>query len=350
MNTIDYHLTTDGFGIHTFELVRSILSKEEYKRLKSIFYSDKPHVYHEKGNIKYTPNSGIRFHLCKTNDNRNLRIIVTPLSLITGHNSPTEIFTADKIELLSEVLENSITNIIGDDYTLDKLTLTRIDCCVNVLLSSDNAAALYVKMLRKSYAPYHHSTNNKHIVPQKIHKHCFKVETTDVDFTAYDKYNQLDSINADYTKEADSLLRIELICKSGHMRKHIHQNEIHQKNYIFDIITYYTKESKNFIVSYLENNYKPGDYYTYSDICKILDDSTINKKAKIYMEIFCSLQQYQKKYTSAIRCFDDKYCYKKTKKVLDGFENLDINPTCLPVRDKCNIDYLPGIIKLIQGE
>ena len=67
-----------------------------------------------------------------------IRVIVTANKVLHPEADYLSILNEnDDVDLLGMKLNDMLTDIFGYEYGLDKFSLSRIDCCVNVMLSKD---------------------------------------------------------------------------------------------------------------------------------------------------------------------------------------------------------------------
>ena len=135
----EYAITKDGFGIHTFELMIPCMKKNEmdailermHKEPANAFYydEDKCIVVHSK---KYPC---LRIRLYHNKHKRYIRVIVTANKVLYPEADYLSILNEnDDVALLGTKLNYMLTDIFGYEYGFDKFDLSRIDCCVNVML------------------------------------------------------------------------------------------------------------------------------------------------------------------------------------------------------------------------
>ena len=219
---LDFSITDDGYGIHTFELSYPQINHLIFNAMKERFSDEERFSCYNRcfkdGYMicAYPKFKGMRIHLIHRYPNHYyMEIIITPWSLLRDETGTTQIFFDESaLTTLEHYINICITETMGAEYNLDSFNLSRIDCCVNVMLSEDYSAARYIKLIRRSIITrskkneilYDSSKKNY----KEKNKHNFRLITDNVTFTAYDKYYQLDDIRVDYESISDSLLRLEL--------------------------------------------------------------------------------------------------------------------------------------------
>ena len=112
------------------------------------------------------------------------------------------------------MLTDMLTDIFGEEYTLERFSLSRIDCCVNVMLSKNFSSERYVKLISRSLnckRDMIEEYDGDDELSKNRNKHSFRVRTSFGAFTAYDKYFQLEDKKRNFNNISDALLRIELM-------------------------------------------------------------------------------------------------------------------------------------------
>jgi len=199
----EYKITDNGFGIHTFELSISHLCKDELDIIMERIFSEKSNRSYEKKHKSFcihTKYPCLRIYLNRKKNKRYIRIIVTANKILYLESDYLSILNeSEDISLLEIKLNKMLSDIFGDEYNLDSFSLSRIDCCVNVMLSRSFSAERYVKLISRSldckrYMIEEYDGNDE--LSKSRNKHSFRVRTNFGAFTAYDKYFQLEDINA----------------------------------------------------------------------------------------------------------------------------------------------------------
>lgn len=221
----EYEITNDGFGIHTFELMIPYMKKNEMETILERMHKETANHFYDDGKcvIVHTDKYPcLRIRLYHNKHKRYIRVIVTANKVLNPEADYLSILNEnDDIALLGTTLNDMLTDIFGEEYTLDRFSLSRIDCCVNVMLSKDFSAERYVKLISRSLnckRDMIEEYDGDDELSRNRNKHSFRVRTAFGAFTAYDKYFQLEDINVNFEAVSDALLRLELEFD----RRHIH--------------------------------------------------------------------------------------------------------------------------------
>ncbi|MGN1304118.1 MAG: hypothetical protein ACI4YB_03690 [Oscillospiraceae bacterium] len=344
----DFKITADGFGIHTFELTGSI-RRDEYESIS--YKAGRKKFYCNDGNsVCIHPQiQGIRMWLNHPAENvYTIKIIVTPRKLIDVDSDAVSILRpSDNYDCLMTVLTDILQDCIGKNCSVWLLTLSRVDCCVNIMLSESFAAQRYIKLIRKSMK---YNDNAKIIIyptddpnAKEKNKHSFRINTGDVTFTAYDKYFQLKDIGGHFEKESEAFLRLELS---------LNRNEIlnltHNRSSKIPMLKYLMRHSKKIFFDYITEYFFPGDYCYLEYMESLIEKSKLKDKMKDRMLLFSAIQCEKRSFLSAkkemMKYLDSTY---KFKNMLSAFEDLNINPISLSYRDKHGANVIPGLYKIL---
>ena len=343
----DYKITGDGFGIHTFELMIPCMKKNEMdailermrKELSNNFHGDR--IVHTK---KYPC---LRIHLCHNKHKRYIRVIVTANKVLYPEADYLSILNENEnIDLLGTKLNNMLTDIFGYEYSFEKFNLSRIDCCVNVMLSKDFSAERYVKLISRSMKCQEHlilEYDDDSEINKLKNEHSFRVRTHFGTFTAYDKYFQLENINVNFEAVSDALLRLELEFD----RRHIH-NTVNDDCSNADILKFYLRNSRGSFEEFISSRFDKGRYYTVKKMRENIENSDLKKCEKKHAQKHIDTQCYSRYYQNAMSNSKEKLKSDKVfYNMLDNFECLDMSPISLSYRDKHGDDSVPSLHELL---
>lgn len=346
MTKIRWEVTSDGFGIHTFELTKPSITREEYERILQKNKSRKYYPYYTGGIGIKTFNNGIRLFLNHTSDNfYNIKVIVSSKKLIDEESSPISIMQYnDSFEILNELVDAVLNECLGEGYNMESFSLSRIDLCVNIMLSNTFSAERYVKLIRKSMV---YDDNAKIIVfPDSIdrNKHSFRIEIGDYTFTAYDKYFQLEDIGECYDKESDALLRLEIAVH----RRVIHLKQMESEMNNLQTLRFLTKRSKAVFREYIKHHFFKGDYYTVNFMRCAVESSNYSKSQKEKMLSYIDMQQHKYSFHSVINnMLKDYWTVYRMNKLFSRFQKIDVYPISMAHRDGHGDRSVPGLWKLL---
>ena len=350
----EYEITKDGFGIHTFELMISHLRKEEFDdimervsdELSSRIYEVKHHSI-----CVHTKYPCLRIYLNRKKY-KQIRVIVTANKVLCPEADYLSILNKnDDIALLGKKLNGMLTDILGDEYGLDRFNLSRIDCCVNVMLSKDFSAERYVKLISRSLKCKENliiDYDEDSEINKLRNKHSFRVKTAFGAFTAYDKYFQLEDINVDFEAISDALLRLELEYDRRHINSIMQNNDMHSN---VEALAFYLKNSRNNFEEFISSKFHKGRYYTFKTMRKIVENSELKNcekqhaikhiKSQCYLDHFCDIVEKSKEKLKSELAFYN---------MLSNFERLGMSSVSLSYRDKHGDDSVPSLYELLGFE
>ena len=346
----EYEITKDGFGIHTFELMISYMKKNAMDAILERMHKEPLNrIYEEKHKsfCVHTKYPCLRIYLNQKKHMRYIRVIVTANKVLYPEADYLSILNEnDDVALLGTKLNDMLTDIFGDEYGLEKFSLSRIDCCVNIMLSKNFSAERYVKLISRSLnckIDMIEEFDGDDKLSQNRNKRSFRVRTNFGAFTAYDKYFQLEDINADFKVVSDALLRLELEFN----RRHIH-NTVNDDCSNAEILKFYLRNSRGSFEEFISSKFNKGRYYTVKKMREIVENSDLKKcekkhalkhiKAQCYLDYFCDIVEKSKKKLKSDRAFYN---------MLSNLEYLNMSPISLSYRDKHGDDSVPSLYELL---
>lgn len=350
----EYEITEDGFGIHTFELMISSMEKSKMNAIRERVSNEPSNKIYEGNHNSFcvhTKYPCLRIYLYRKKHMRYIRVIVTANKVLYPEADCLSILNEnDDVDLLGMKLNDMLTDIFGYEYGLDSFKLSRVDCCVNVMLSKDFSAERYVKLISRSMIcmrdkieKFDENTDEKN---KARNKHSFRVKTDFGSFTAYDKYFQLEDINVDFEAVSDALLRLELEFDRRHINSTMQNNDIQNNT---EALAFYLKNSRNYFEKFISSRFHKGRYYTFKTMRKIVDNSDLKKcekkhaikhiESQCYLDHFCDIVKKSKKKLKSELAFYN---------MLSNFERLDMSPISLSYRYKHGDESVPSLYELLE--
>ncbi|MBD5145421.1 MAG: hypothetical protein HDT21_05855 [Ruminococcus sp.] len=252
----------------------------------------------------------------------------------------------DDADLLGMKMNYMLTDIFGYEYGLDKFNLSRIDCCVNVMLSNDFSAERYVKLISRSMKCQEHlivEYDDDSEINKLKNEHSFRVRTHFGTFTAYDKYFQLENINVNFEAVSDALLRLELEFN----RRHIH-NTANENCGNAEILKFYLRNSRKIFEEFIFSRFDKGRYYTVKKMKEIVENSDLTKCEKKHAQKHIESQCYAEHYCNAVgkskkKLKSDRAFYN----MLSNFGYLNMSTISLSYRGKHGDDSVPSLYELL---
>lgn len=346
-----YKITDDGFGIHTFELTIPSITRDEFERLSD--KADKKYYSNNGNNVcLYPERRGIRIYLNHTDLNfYNIKVIVSPRRLIDEDAEATSILRpTDDLEQLEATVNEVLAKYLGKEYTADTFSLSRVDLCVNIMLSESFSAKRYVKLIKRSMI--YHDRAEIITFPENVpdadskNAHNFRINTGCTTFTAYDKHFQLNDIGECYDEASPALLRLELAINRDMIRDI--KNTVSEDHGNIDLVGFFTYNSKEWFENYIKKHFLAGDYYYLSNMKTAIEKSKLKTKLKNRMLEYSEMQWGKKSFTSVRKEIIQRLGSDfKLKKMLDAFESLDVYPISLSYRDKHGEKAVPGLYKIL---
>lgn len=347
-------VTDDGFGIHTFELTIPSITKREFKRIRTSLKVKRIYTENYNRMIRIYPKKrGLRIWLNHTKDNfYNIKVVVSPRRLIDERSDAVSILRSDdNFELLRMVLNDVLEECLGEKYSMDSFTLSRIDCCVNIMLTESFSAQRYVKLIRRSMK---YNDNAKIVkypddIPDSAqkNKHSFRIKTGDFTFTAYDKYFQLEDIGENFEKASEAFFRLEIAINRDKIRDML----VNIPNGIsnLELLHVFTYSSREIFEEYINQHFFNGNYFYISDMRTLINKSGFTQKLKKLMLLYADMQCSKKTFTSAQKEF---YMVPGNsgsiiKKMYNHFESIGVYPVSLSFRDKHGKKEVTGLYEML---
>ena len=349
-----YSITEDGFGIHTFELNIPNITNESFAQIMSGIEDNNINHYHKDDGsvIIYPSRQGIKIHLNRADNGiYGIRVVVSAAKLIDNNASPIAILnTESDFDCLYHYLNDTFEESLGEEYDIDSFYLSRVDCCVNIMLSESYSAERYIKLIRRSmnYGKRDkiHTFPSSELDSYEKNGHSFRVDTADYTFTAYDKYFQLEDIDEDYDAISDSMLRLEITVRRYHICALQRENDLNEN---IKILEAFAVISRSIFEKYIHRYFSRGNYYCYNAMCDMIMDSSLSNKKKDSMLLFAHQQVYCDSYRNARKNFIENLSSKNQYyKAIKGFKLLNINPMSLSYRDKHGDECIPGLYYLLD--
>lgn len=345
-------------SIHTFELIRSfsIDSKgyRQFRELKEFIIADskKQGYYfpfkdkHVKGIPKFK-GQGIRVILYEYELYMAIKFIITLQSVLV---------TNDLVNLISEKDAENALNIVnwklvdwlGSDYSIDKLTLSRVDICSNLYIGSDKEVAAYVAQMYRTGTIKSFRIKDSNDYGEKFNKKAGFTAASKHDgseLSIYDKKLQLESIKKN-SVGADGVLRAEY--RISAVREFCKANGGKCKTNM-DALLWYIENSSEILTEVLERFCVDADYYKLKEIREIITDSVKPKKLRSRMCRFAELITKHHGVLNARKTLereDNKFNSRAYKKMISEFERIGVNPVPLPDRGK--LDTLPSLFEWLE--
>lgn len=343
-------ITEDGFGIHTFELTIPYITKEEFERIG--MNAENSYINNEKNSICiYPKRRGVRIWLNHTDNNfYNIKVIVSPRRLIDEESDAVNILrVSDDFDLLGYLLNESIHECLGEEYSIDSFNLSRLDYCVNIMLSESFSAERYVKLIKRSMK-YNDSAevieySDDVTDANEKNKHSFRIRTGNLTFTAYDKYFQLEKIGESYDKASEGFLRLEIAVNREVIHSIEESMQLESDN--LNLIYLLTSCSENVFKGFIREHFYRGDYCYIDSMRFLIGISELKKKDKNTMLEYADMQCRKQSFLSAKKEMEKTLSRSRLKKMYLNFELLGIYPISVSFRDKHGQKAIPGLHKIL---
>lgn len=336
---------TSRYGIHTIEFFHRLSRKwfdvvlNHLKENKSgKFYPDE--TYHsDTGMEKYVSTAfskrGAVIYLYRQKRSKNkteknlacsMRLRVNPLSLIHGKYDPKGVFQAKKKQLADfESNMNELLQELGLSITFEDLTLSRVDCCLDLFPDSQEWVDEALRVIRrskvmKSYKeqrfpkadPNHKEKNN----------HSWRVRCKTTTITAYDKTFQL--LEEELIEQYDApMLRFEISRTSAKFKRGL-SDEIKGSNK--KILHTVMEDSEKEIHKYLKSIHADEPFVKYEECIRQIE-TIPSKKKRMHMKLLTDKLSDCKSYRQAVK--NSGLSASQLRAAEKAFQELGISPISL---------------------
>lgn len=347
------------YGIHTIELFHRLSRKwfdivfDKLKESKSgKLYPDETYCS-DTGMEKYISTSfskrGVVIYLYRQKRSKNktdknlacsIRFRLNPLSLVNGNYQPKEVFRAEKSQL--NTLDNCMNDLLhelGLSVTFEDLTLSRIDCCLDLFPDSQEWVDEALRVMRRSKVmkTYKESRFPKGDLNHKEkNKHSWRIHCKTTTITAYDKTFQL--LEEDLLEDYDApMLRIEVSRTSAKFKRGL-SDEIKGSNK--KILHTVMEESEDTIRKYLKSLHADAVHVKYEECIRQIG-TVKGKKTREHMKLLVDKLSDCKSYEQAIQ--NSGLSKSQLRTVDKQFGKLGISP--ITFRNKAPFDRL----QIVEG-
>lgn len=343
---MNYKTTDDGFGIHTFMLTAS-LNYEKYRKMKLILQKD---VWEktEDENQSYIRSKlfmtegyfGISSKLYMQNGYARVEIIVNPTDLLAERYTQTGIFTvSDSCKKMLKKLNKALTLI---DMTLHDFTLSRVDLCVNYIMTPAVVEA-YIKLGSKSYLS--RNVREKRFTNTVDNNHSLTLVCPSFEIEIYDKEYEIANRSPEYklAENYGRVLRLEVRLPRDTIFKYVCQWNLHG---LKDILSYFICDSRDIMKDCFERSFCHGDYVTLETAKRLIASQSFKCKTKELMfYILNSKKHIDERFDDL--AFNYSFSLKQISRLKNKFEKCGICPATIPVRTSHQSgEFLLGLVEL----
>lgn len=342
-------ITKEGFSIHTFELTRE-LDYEVYRRIKARVYElsggNKGVKAYNKDNVFYTGclfENGIAIFLYSYEGYRPFISIKVNLRYINGMDDAAAIYEYSEESYDNDIKSlNELLTDIDAELAFEKMTLHRVDLCVNVGLKNVMETAELMRLINKTYLPgkYMREVFSGSDSAEK-NKHSFRAGNGNVTITVYDKIFQIKERGYDrFCKDFDSsagLLRFEVSLQRRKLLKLASGFGRLINNY--DFLKYLCSNSKELMKPYIYKLFPRGVYCSYGTAVNLIKQSCYGEKIKEKLLFLLIKTSECKNMNKAMLLTQQHFALSKKQqcKLLECFDEMGINPVTLKNNAGCLI-------------
>lgn len=345
-------------SVHTFELVRNFGNDSkgyrQFKELREFIIADSkkngyqfPYKERKNPKIPKFKGQGIRVVLHQGEYINSIQFIINLHAAIVA-NDLVGLITSEAAEEALNIVNWKLVNWLGDDYAIDKLTLSRVDICSNIGMSNEKLVSEYIAQLYRTG-----TIKSFRIKDSKDYGKRFDSEagfTTEnkhdgSELSVYNKKLQLSKENLDWTGTID-ILRTEYRIKNV---KHFCRKNSYTCKSNTDTLIWFIWNSESLLADVVSWFIIDADYYKLKEIREIISDSVKSKKLRSRMCRFAELISRHHGMRNARKKLeqeDDKFNSRAYRKMISEFKRIKVNPVPLPEKSKLNT--LPSMFEWLE--
>lgn len=337
-------------SIHTFTIGKEPLKKKEFKHIISRLYKlsktlDTP-VQTKKltNHFHFNIIHGIRIQLSDRVVPR-LELKINPAVLLGGSYAELHDFTEATLSQVEDMV-NLVLEAIGTDFSFDDMSLSRIDCALDTelpenLLATELIGCIHRTKLGRGYERI--QFNHKHKDYHEKNRHSFRAKCRDIALTVYDKSFQLAE---EHLMPAEDIpanrLRFEAAFGNASFQRVLNE---HLKGTYIDLelgekIMHFSNLSIQLLRKYFKLGITPGRYVQLSLALEEIDNSDYHQTTKDRMKLFlcevCAHHRYGMDGAIAKFVSDFGLTTPAINRLLQHFEDINLNPATLPARSMCH--------------
>ena len=343
-----------NYSVHTFEMKKYYRTWTEYNQVCEFIKSDAKengyNILYNEGDkdipVSKFKGCGIRVLMHTQYGCCCIRFIIN-LHAVLHTYDPMEIISPDEAEEALDKANDMLVGWLGPDYSIDKLTLTRVDCCVNVDVGSPEYVAAYIKQFYRTNAVKAFKTvNPKKQGFNKEAGYTAEYKAAGEEISVYDKQKQVEytRFGVSYPR-AEGILRVEFRHKNESIRQSFgYGSERNREN-----ILYYIYNSRHIIKGKLEKFIVDADYYKTDKAQRLIIKKVTRGKLCNRMCRFVALVskhrgilRAREAHNAENRQVTGKY-YKVMRK---AFGNINVNPVPLPTASEFKM--LPSLFRFLE--
>lgn len=345
-------------SIHTFELTLETNSTLFNKLLSSAYKKAKKNknrvgssTKHSTGDVRIDDafsSKGITIEYHNYEFRKMIKLCVNPSKILGGNDIKLWNPNVYNIATVLDSLNDYIEDYFDSDYTMDDFSLTRIDFTANLDVGRKNVLP-YINLMHKigkikGFSHKYEKTDYDTGRINKEHSFDLKGNTNNIEFTVYDKENDLKKKNKiKKSLKAKGILRIEIRLKK---RKAITKalSEFMNASALtteeeFELLAL---NSKNVFGKWLVMVIPFGNYYKLKKAEEIIASADIKKKKREKMLSLLRLVPKKKSLYQAIK----ELKLRDIDEILELFAKLNVSPITISKRE--DISFLENLYNYLE--
>lgn len=340
-------------AIHTFTLGREPIRRRDYCHIKRRLYglSEAGEVPLWNGripdqiHIKTLP--GITLKLSNSKVPR-IELKINPARLLGG--SYADLCPLTEFDLLKVIGKvDWFLTAIEADFRFEDMSLTRIDCTMDVDCTNSESPADLIGCIQRSKLGRGYeriSFGSEHKNYKEKNKHSFRVRCNDICLTVYDKSFQLKEENLMPKEEIPpNRLRFEVAFENSSFQRVLPDATVFNLD-VGEKIMHFSGASVRLLQKYFGLGIMPGRFMRFDLAMAEIEKSNYTQKIKERMKQFMHAVAREYKHGVDGVGSDSGFTPAQVSYLLKCFQELDLHPAPLPHRSKCA--QFPSISQMLD--
>ena len=289
--------------------------------------------------------NGIRVLMHNDHGNQYIRFIINLHAVLHTYDPLKLISPCEASEALDKT-NDMLVNWLGEEYSIDKLALSRVDCCVNINVETAEYVTAYIKQLYRTKASKGFKTvSYKKQGFNKDAGYTAERRHKGEEISVYDKQKQIESTQSGLKcPEAEGILRAEVRHKSTAIHNMFGYTLDNRK-----IIQHFIADSRRIISNSLSSLLIDADYYKTDKAQRLIDKNIHTNALRKRMIRFVALVSTHRgilKARDAHNAENKQVTGKYYKVMREAFMNINVNPVPLPSSGK--LKTLPSLFRFLE--
>ena len=339
------------YSIHTIGLRKTFRNHIEYNAaVKSLYekatgrFGMFPNENEDQYYAGIFQGTGIRVFLKRTKISGYYDFILSLNELIGGAGS-FQLIRPEDLQLALDTAEEMLVREFGEEFSINKLELYRVDHCINLNVGTSESVREYIYLLYRSEMKKGYKILSDDTPDFDVNK-SFTVRNNDegIEVSFYDKKKELEQHNCE-AENAEGILRVELrILRRKPLERQTPDCATNRER-----IACCMRASRRKIVGIAHTLLLDADYYPYKKACGIVKKQVENKMLRKRMLDMLKLTKKEfsvRKAKEKLFELHPKLKHEYYNMMIEKFESIGVNVVTL---DKySDVKFLPSLFGYLK--